>query len=462
MAKQPKAKVKQVRNVKNLRLKLFLIPAIAFLAKIIWIGQLPLHGLYGADGENYVSALDGLLKDGLFSTARNLHYWPSGYSILMWPIAAIFKGSYVTIVGILQSLIYFLACAYFVDQLRRTRLSRFAYAVAFIFAFNPTLSMNTLAIGYETSAAALIILALGFMIAHFHKPEQKAASKEVILASVSFSLATFMQPRLAIVAFLILALWGLATQSKKTLALFLAVSIAIVAVGPGIMVLRNVKAMHFASISTNLGTTMFIGAGDEATGGYNGKYNGVPCPAADVGNEAQVDSAKVKCAISWYLHNPAKFLKLSIKKAIFFWSPWFGPVASGTMARNPWLKIHPFKNTVKTQEGINMVYGNAGKLVSWIWLLGQLFFMFFGFRYLWRANGLERLLGASALSGVVISWLTSIATIGDHRFRIPTMTLSLFLQAIGLVSLFGGKSRLTGSVNPLRWKSLERKANLLP
>jgi hypothetical protein len=132
------------------------------------------------------------------------------------------------------------------------------------------------------------------------------------------------------------------------------------------------------------------------------------------------------------------------------------------MARNPWFKIHPFKNTVKTQEGINMVYGNAGKLVSWIWLLGQLFFMFSGFRYLWRANGLERLLGASALSGVVISWLTSIATIGDHRFRIPTMTLSLFLQAIGFISLFGGKSRLTGSVNPLRWKSLERKANLLP
>ena len=109
-----------------------------------------------------------------------------------------------------------------------------------------------------------------------------------------------------------------------------------------------------------------------------------------------------------------------------------------------------------------MVYGNSGKLVSWIWLLGQLFFMFLGFRYLWRTNGLERLLGASALSGVVISWLTSIATIGDHRFRIPTMTLSLFLQVIGFVSLSGGKSRLTGSVNPLRWKSLERKANLLP
>ena len=78
MAKQPKAKVKQVRNVKNLRLKLFLIPAVAFFAKLIWISQIQGHGLLGADGENYISALDGLLKDGLFSTVRNLHYWPAG------------------------------------------------------------------------------------------------------------------------------------------------------------------------------------------------------------------------------------------------------------------------------------------------------------------------------------------------------------------------------------------------
>ena len=68
--------------------------------------------------------------------------------------------------------------------------------------------------------------------------------------------------------------------------------------------------MGFTAISTNLGVTMNIGAGDDATGGYNGKYNGVPCPEA-VGNEAEIDSAKVKCVLKWYLQNPAKFAKLS-------------------------------------------------------------------------------------------------------------------------------------------------------
>ena len=202
-----------------------------------------------------------------------------------------------------------------------------------------------------------------------------------------------MQPRLIIIAFISLLIWGFATQAKKSLLIFVVISFVIVAIAPGIMIIRNQQAMGFTSISTNLGTTMFIGIGDEATGGYNGKYNGVPCPAAEKGNEAQVDSAKVKCAILWDLKNPGKFFKLAISKAIFFWSPWFGPVANGTMARNPWLKIDPFKNMATTQEGANTVFGGTGKLVSWLWLLGQLFLLFFGFRYLWGADGLERLLG---------------------------------------------------------------------
>jgi hypothetical protein len=38
------------------------------------------------------------------------------------------------------------------------------------------------------------------------------------------------------------------------------------------------------------------------------------------------------------------------------------------------------------------------------------------------------------------NWLISLISIGDHRFRIPIMGLSLFLQAIGLKTLLrGGK-----------------------
>ena len=149
------------------------------------------------------------------------------------------------------------------------------------------------------------------------------------------ALATFMQPRLILFAVVLFTIWALAKFPLKSASLLISASMVIVLIAPGIMIYRNSKAMGFTAISTNLGVTMNIGAGDEATGGYNGKYNGVPCPEA-VGNEAEVDSAKVKCVLKWYLQNPAKFAKLSWNKALFYWSPWFGPVANGTMARNPW------------------------------------------------------------------------------------------------------------------------------
>jgi hypothetical protein len=39
---------------------------------------------------------------------------------------------------------------------------------------------------------------------------------------------------------------------------------------------------------------------------------------------------------------------------------------------------------------------------------------------------------------ITTNWLITLLTIGDHRFRIPIMGMSLFLQAIGLKTLFSG------------------------
>jgi hypothetical protein len=45
------------------------------------------------------------------------------------------------------------------------------------------------------------------------------------------------------------------------------------------------------------------------------------------------------------------------------------------------------------------------------------------------------------MAAVTTNWMITLFTIGDHRFRIPIMGLSLFLQAIGLKTLFkGGKA----------------------
>ena len=115
-----------------------------------------------------------------------------------------------------------------------------------------------------------------------------------------------------------------------------------------------------------------------------------------------------------------------------FWSPWSGPLVNGTMARNPWLKIAPTQDSMKTKSGADLVAGPIGKLVSWLWIISQVVFLFYGFFALRKIGPIARMLADGSLAAVVISWLISIGTIGDHRFRIPTMTLSLLLQVAGM------------------------------
>jgi hypothetical protein len=89
---------------------------------------------------------------------------------------------------------------------------------------------------------------------------------------------------------------------------------------------------------------------------------------------------------------------------------------------------------------MNLVYGSFGKLISWIWLLTGLALLLYGYLTLWRQNSLERFIANMAMIAISTNWLISLISIGDHRFRIPIMGLSLFLQAIGLKTLFrGGK-----------------------
>ena len=106
------------------------------------------------------------------------------------------------------------------------------------------------------------------------------------------------------------------------------------------------------------------------------------------------------------------------------------------MARNPWLKINPISDIARgSQNGNNLVFGLIGKVISWLWLVGGLVLMILGFEYLRRLGGREFKLGVMLVAPILASWLSSVGTIGDHRFRIPTMSLSLVLQVIGFYFL---------------------------
>jgi hypothetical protein len=241
---------------------------------------------------------------------------------------------------------------------------------------------------------------------------------------------------------LVIVLWVIALKRLKASALMIALSLAITLFFPATLIYRNNKALGINSISTNLGVTMNIGAGDKATGGYMKEDFGVPCELS--GTSSQQDNQRVKCVLNWYFSNPINAVELFYNKSIYFWSPWYGPLANGTMARNPWLTINPLKDTASsTQEGFNLIFGGFGKIISWIWLLGGIVFLLYGYHTLWKQKLVERFIGNLAMIVILSNWLITLFTIGDHRFRIPIMGLSLFLQAIGIKTLLsGGKPKI--------------------
>jgi hypothetical protein len=212
---------------------------------------------------------------------------------------------------------------------------------------------------------------------------------------------------------------------------------------------------------------MNVGAGPESTGGYTNKATGVPCEAIE-GNAAEQDSHEVGCVLKWYLKNPGKSAKLFVNKFLYHWSPWFGPLANGTMARNPWVQFHPFAESAKTQEGFEIVNGGVGNTISWAWVLGSLALLIYGFIALRRRGGVSTLLAWCLFIPVLLNTGSSMGTIGDHRFRIPTLTLSILLQLFGLYAIFerrsfkrglDGKVRLAQGLN---WKGRGQGDNLQP
>ena len=435
------SKSKRARTVKQRNLaKDFMYWAIAvFIVKLIIISNVQGGAWLGADGENYLTGYEALVRDGIFSTESILNYWPAGYPIFIFLLSLVGKSFVLTTLSVVQSLIFSFAAYFFAVQLSKTRLRNYAYLVFFLLLFNPTLSLSSIAVGYESIAASGYLIATGLIIKDFVQKDDKKLLPYLAISSAIFGFLTFIQPRLIVSGILIILLWILIRKPWKSASLLIAGSLAIALFFPATLIYRNHQSTGQNSISTNLGVTMNIGAGDTAKGGYANEGVGVDCIRS--GTPAQQDNQLVRCVIDWYLSNPGKALKLFYNKSIYFWSPWSGPEANGTMARNPWLKISPIKDIAESSpDGNKLVNGGFGKLVSWLWLLGGISLFIYGFLILWRSNSLERLIGSIAAITVLSSWLITLISIGDHRFRLPIMSMSLFLQAVGLRTLLkGGK-----------------------
>ena len=434
------SKSKRARSVKQRNLaKEFMYWAIAiFVIKLIIISNVQ-GGIWpGADHEGYTNGFNALLKEGIFSDQYELNYWPAGYPLFILFLSLIGKSFVFVTLSVVQSAVYSFAVFYFAKYLAQTRLRKFAYFSFLLILLNPTLSLSSIATGYESLTASGYLIVFGLIIKDFIQKNEKQLLPYIVISSAIFGFMSFIQPRLIVSGILINLLWILIRKPWKASSFLVAVSLAVTFFFPATLIFRNNQAIGLNTISTNLGGTMNIGAGDKAEGGYASKDIGVPCTTS--GTDAEKDSQQVACVLKWYLSNPTKAAKLFYNKTKFFWSPWEGQLANGTMARNPWLKIHPVRDMQQNPDGDKLVRGPIGSLVSWSWFLGGLGFLFYGFIILWRARQIERLVGSVAMIAISTSWLISLVTIGDHRFRLPIMGMSLFLQAVGIRTLFkGGK-----------------------
>ena len=432
MAKSAKKEISDSKLHKYL----IAIPLIALAIKFIVMGNIQSGAWYAADGENYITGLDGLLRDGFFSTEGVLSYWPAGYPLLMWPIAIIAQPIFFYLISAIQSIFFAYATYFFTSKMAKSSLKNFAFWTSIIISFNPTLSLSSLAIGYEAPIAACFMMIAGLIWANANSSIDRKFWLTVAYVGGWFALATFMQPRFLLIAIIIAIMWALRVVGTKNRIRIVALVISIMMVAPAIMIFRNVEVIDKATISTNLGITMRIGAGPETSGGYVRSGPEVPCepkaPATTV-----TDNELVVCVLKWYLTNPIDTVRLSINKAILFWSPWDGPLSvNGTMARNPWLKISPVNKITKSSaEGEKLVFGFFGNAISWLWLVGQALFLFFGYRSLGKLGASEKFFAQVLIAPVLVSWLLALGTIGDHRFRVPTMSMSLALQLAAFLAI---------------------------
>jgi len=431
-------------------LKIFIIYNIGEINFNLGNGQfIKINGIWlGADGENYLKGYQALVQDGLFAQAAILNYWPAGYPLFLLLLSSLGKSWVLTTLSIVQSIIFTYASYFFTKQLLATKLRNIARLILILLILNPTLSLSSLVIGYESLVASGILICAGLIVKDFIEKNNSKLKIYLLHYSLISGFIIFIQPRFIVSLILVMVFWVIIRIGLKFGVVTIVLSLALILLMPTTLVYRNNQATGINSISTNLGTTMNIGAGADATGGYNDKNKGVECNVS--GSVSQQDSQKVKCVLTWYLENPVTSARLFYNKSVYFWSPWSGPLTEGTMARNPWLKINPIINIASTPAGSNLVYGNFGKIISWLWILAGIYLLFAGFYKLWKIGGVERILSVVAGFTIASNWLITLITIGDHRFRVPIMGLSLFIQGVGFVATFNRKALQIAQVGPLR------------
>ena len=170
MSKSSKRILVEKSQGKSLNKKLTLIPILALLIKIVIILNIKqsdgsiVGGWLGADGESYLKGVNGLILQGYFSDEGVLSYWPAGYPILIWILCKMSVLYVILLLSIFQSIFYCLACFVFIRSLTNSIPQPYLIPIALVLSFNPTLSLSSLVVGYESPVASCILFLVSIIM----------------------------------------------------------------------------------------------------------------------------------------------------------------------------------------------------------------------------------------------------------------------------------------------------------
>jgi hypothetical protein len=419
-------------SVKNTAIDHIRIISILVLSvKVLGTFFINTGAFLGADTESYVAQVEALNKEGFFF--QGLTTWPAGYAITIWVIQAItFTNNFVAL-SIIQSILWSTAVYFLSIELSKQKFSKIAIPTCYLLLLNPTLTLTSLTMGYESLCASFTILILVLLIKTFDSPQPL---KYLLYASILMSFSIALQPRLVPGYLVALAIFSFnAFSSKKALIRTNILLIIIVLLLPTGLALRNHASNGEFTVSTNLGMNMLMGAGPGSTGRYSYGVSGLEC-SDQMRVTVETDNDKVFCALKWHLTHPVESTQLSLKKFSYLWSPWWGPTSTGTMARNPYLDFHPIKSSVQTKEDLQVVVGPLGVGISWIVVIGGWILLVLGIVRSFVIGGIERKSGLASAAMIASTSVVTFFTFGDNRYRLPILGLSILLQLFGISPFF--------------------------
>ena len=137
----------------------------------------------GADGENYLVGYNALLKEGIFSPEGILNYWPAGYPLFILLLSLLGKSWVLTTLSIVQSLLFSYAAYLFASQLYKTRIKKFSYLILLFILLNPTLSLSSIVIGYESITASGLIIIMALIVKSFNEKNEKKFLRYLVVNS---------------------------------------------------------------------------------------------------------------------------------------------------------------------------------------------------------------------------------------------------------------------------------------